>query len=297
MGGGSYSEKSRSVRAVDEGYHTKPVQEVFKSRSLDNDMDPKGVVRRESRDSDEHPNSVAIILALDVTGSMYRIPHDLVKDGLPKMMSNIIERGVADPQLLFLAVGDHKSDDAPLQVSQFESSDELLDKWLTTVWLEGNGGGNGGESYFLPWYFAAKHTETDDWEKRGNKGFLFTIGDEPTHQHISADSLKEIMGGGEHKDWNIEELYAAACERYNVFHLHVKEGSNGSRQDVMNGWKDLIGDNLIIVDDFRDVPKLIADKIIGDYNGKAIKSPVVETTEEVKEEQSTESSSDKEEML
>lgn len=39
---------------------------------------------RECRDSEEHPETTPIIIALDVTGSMGRIPHDLVKNQLPK---------------------------------------------------------------------------------------------------------------------------------------------------------------------------------------------------------------------
>ena len=69
-------------------------------------------------------------------------------------MDKIIQSGIKDPQVLFLAIGDHECDTSPLQVGQFESSDELLEHWLTHVWLEGGGGGNRGESYALAWHFA-----------------------------------------------------------------------------------------------------------------------------------------------
>jgi hypothetical protein len=45
--------------------------------------------------------SIPIIVALDVTGSMGRIPHDLAKVGLPNMMGGIIEHGIPRPQILF----------------------------------------------------------------------------------------------------------------------------------------------------------------------------------------------------
>ena len=44
-------------------------QEMFKSRGLDPALDPKNAIR-ECCDTDEHPNTIPVILALDVTGSM-----------------------------------------------------------------------------------------------------------------------------------------------------------------------------------------------------------------------------------
>ena len=43
---------------------------IYTSRSVKPEFDPKGIPMRESRDSDDHPNSNAIIIGLDVTGSM-----------------------------------------------------------------------------------------------------------------------------------------------------------------------------------------------------------------------------------
>ena len=258
MGGGFYSISDCFVRSVSKGYETKSANEIFTEKRLSSDMNPFGVKIRESRDSQEHPNSVAIILALDVTGSMGHIPHELIRKGLPTIMGSIIEAGIADPQLLFLAIGDHVWDDAPLQVAQFESNDELLDKWLTSIYLEGGGGGNGGESYSLAHYFAAMHTSIDCFEKRGQKGFLFTIGDEPTLKSYPASVIKGIMGESEARDYTATELLEEAQKTYNVYHLHVKKGSNGENPKVMNGWKEILGDNLIIVEESEDIPKIIA---------------------------------------
>lgn len=261
MGGGLYSIDNRLVRATSLGYATKSAHEIFTQRSINNAMNPHGVTIRESRDSVEHPNSLAIILALDVTGSMGSVPHHLVKEGLPNIMGAIIQKGMPDPQLLFLAIGDHECDESPLQVGQFESSDELLDKWLTDVYLEGGGGGNAGESYLLAWYFASFHTSIDCFEKRNEKGFLFTIGDEPTLKSIPKSRLQNIMGNGQYDNFSATVLFDKAREKYNVYHLHIRETGAGSRQETIDGWKQLIGDNLILVERHEDVSRIISEII------------------------------------
>lgn len=262
MGLKSYSRADDKAHAF---YASASPSEIFKQSSVNNAMSPKGVKIRESRDSKEHPNSLAILLALDVTGSMRTIPHHLIKEGLPNVMGSIIEKGIKDPQVLFVGIGDHECGDrAPLQVGQFESSDELLDKWLETIYLEGGGGGNDGESYLLAWYFAAKHTSIDCFEKRKEKGFLFTIGDEPCLKKIPASRLKEIMGEGQFENFDARELLDQARKAYNVYHIHIGQGNNGQRQDVKDGWKQLMGDGLIICENYEDVPKIISDIVTKD---------------------------------
>jgi hypothetical protein len=262
MGSGSYSYSDRALRSESMGYTTKSEREIFTERSINLEMSPNGVTLRESRDSKEHPNSVPIILALDVTGSMGSIPHFLVKEGLPEMMDKIIKSGVPDPQVLFLGIGDHECDEAPLQVGQFESSDELLDHWLTKLWIEGNGGGNDGESYHLAWMFAGRYTSTDHFEKRGKKGILFTVGDEPVLKDLPSRVQKLIMGDGQYSNTTSAELLDKAKEKYNVFHLHLLQGHNGNRQSVKDGWKQLLGDNVIFVQRREEVAQIIADKVV-----------------------------------
>ena len=268
MGWGYYSVDDRKARSAKLGYSTKNINEIFSQESISNAMDPQKIQIRESRDSQDHPESISIILALDVTGSMGSIPHYLVKEGLPHIMGNIIERGLKDPQLLFLAIGDHECDRYPLQVGQFESNDELLDKWLTEVYLEGGGGGNGGESYLLAWYFGGFHTVIDCYEKRKEKGVLFTIGDEPNLNGITSTQLKEIMGKGQFKDYSSLELLSKAREIYNVYHLHIKETASGRTQTVMDGWKEVLRENLIIVENSKEISKIIPEIVSSVYSKK-----------------------------
>lgn len=242
-----------------------PADDIFTNTSkqqIDPGMDPNGLTVRESRDSVEHPNSLAVYFSLDETGSMDTIPIYLVKNKLGKLMNTIIAHGVPDPQILFGGIGDHYSDHSPLQVGQFESGNDELDKWLTAIELEGNGGGNGGESYGLAYLVAARHTSIDCFEKRGIKGFLFTVGDEPPHMVFEADKLKKILGYTEASDLKIEDLLEEARRMYHVFHIHVNESRRvepGSTLETR--WKKLLGENFLIMDDKDSIAELVATTI------------------------------------
>lgn len=271
MGGGIYSYEASVSYST--SLKTKAPSEIF-SRSFNNAMCPFEVLLRESRDSDEHPESFPIILALDVTGSMGTIPVHLVKNDFPVIMKNIMDSGIKDPQILFMGVGDHECDRAPLQVGQFESSDTLLNKWLTDLWLESGGGGNEGESYFLPWYFT-RNTVTDHMEKRGQKGVLITIGDEPVLKEISKRDL-DVIFGGQNQNYTAAELLELAGEKYHVFHIHMNNTRAGSLPQVINGWKQLMGDKVRFADSKESVAGVIVSIIREVYaeqsNGRPLTS-------------------------
>jgi hypothetical protein len=269
MGGGpSYSVESRSFRATSEGYFTKSTQEVFKQKRLHPKMDPAQAWLRESRDSENHPNSLAIVIALDVTGSMGHIPHELCKDGLPTVIGTIMQAGVEHPQVLFLAIGDHECDTSPLQVGQFETSDDLMDFWLTNVYLEGGGGPNGGESYSLAHYFVGHHTSIDCFEKRKQKGFLFTIGDEPNLLNYPESMFKHLMEKGQHRKYTAKELVEKAMETYFVYHIHLASSRSDSSGRIAENWKALLGQNYIVLNDQNDIPKTIAKLIMQNYDNQ-----------------------------
>lgn len=253
------------MRAVSAGFYSKSVDEIFeqnKKQMIHESMVPKNAKLRESNDSEAHPNSVPIIVALDVTGSMRKIPHDLIKDGLPTLMSRIIQKGVPDAALLFLAIGDHECDRYPLQVGQFESGDAELDMWLTRTYLEGGGGGNAGESYILAHYFAARHTRIDCFDKRKQKGILVTIGDEPFLKSLPTGAIHEIMGNDEAVQGPIkmEDILKECQERYDVYHIHVLHSDQARHS--LGVWKELLGQNCLTVEDFTQIPEVIAESII-----------------------------------
>lgn len=269
MGGGTYNVSSRSLRSEKLSYTTASTETLFtqtKSKKIHPLVDPKqikavkGQLIRECRDSAEHLNSFPIILALDVTGSMREIPRKFLATGLPTLISKVMQHGLEDPSLMICAIGDSAAGDrAPLQVGEFEASDLELDNWLQRMWPEGGGGGNRGESYLWSWYFAAKHTSTDHFEKRGKKGILITIGDEPCLSAISSREFEEVLGES-HQPCSDIDLLKDAQTKYEVYHMHVIEGDQGERS--LPYWQNLLGQNCIVVKNHNDLAEKIADLII-----------------------------------
>src|SRR5687767_1614620 len=217
MGYGNYSLAAHT--ALIAGRAHKPGTEVFRQSQCHALMNPKGLKVRECRDSADHPESLGIAFALDVTGSMGDIPRLLAKEELPNFMKLLTACNVTDPQLMFMAVGDATSDNASLQVGQFESTAELMDQWLTWSFLEGGGGGTGHESYELAFYIAAQHTDTDNWVKRKKKGYFFMTGDELPYPAVSRHQVEALIAEKLDEDIPIEEVIAAAAESYHLFFL------------------------------------------------------------------------------
>lgn len=243
MGHGNYSHAAHAALIADRA--DRPAREVFKQRGCHALMNPRGLKVRESRDNADHPNSLGIVFALDVTGSMGAIPDLLARKELPTFMKLLTECGVRDPQLMFMAIGDATSDNAPLQVGQFESTAELMDQWLTWSYLEGGGGGSGCESYELAFYVLAQHTDMDCFSKRKHKGYLFMTGDELPYPAVSRHQVESLIGDRLDEDLPLEEVIAAASETYNLFFL-VPDLER--RLNCEGRWRELLGDRVICME-------------------------------------------------
>lgn len=221
-----------------------------------------GLNIRESRDSAEHPESLPIIVVFDVTGSMGTIPM-IVQKGLCELMG-AIKKIVPDPQILVGAVGDSFTDKFPIQVGQFES-DNRIDDTLRSIILEGNGGGQKKESYGLAHYFAADHTSTDHYEKRGKRGFLFTMGDEAPYDVVTANEVSRLFGVAVPRIVeSLASIIKRANERWKIHHLHSADGSYGIELGVVEPWQDLLGRNLHVLYDSSRIVTVISDIIRDD---------------------------------
>lgn len=225
-------------------------------KQVHSQMNPYGVTR-ESRDSSEHPISVAIAVIFDVTGSMGNVPR-VLQTKLGKLMRLLVQKGyVEHPQVLFGAVGDAHCDAVPLQIGQFESGLEMDDD-LGKIFLEGGGGGQVHESYELALYFMARHTAIDCYDKRGKKGYLFTIGDEKPYRAVSRQQVHRYIGDRCLRDIAIERIIGDVAQRYEHFHLIPTQTAHGQSQAVQDRWRSLLGERVLLLDDEAAVCETIA---------------------------------------
>jgi len=239
----------------------------FTTRShaaVDKTFVPKHIEARESRDSDPNPKSTPIILALDCTGSMNPVINEAC-DRMGDLMLEIIKREpITDPHILAMMVGDVECDRMPLQVTQFEADERVIEQFKK-LYVEGGGGGNRYESYHLPWYFAALKCQTDSWAKRKKKGYLFVVGDELPPPTLTKEQLQSVFGRDEPGETLTgEQILRMAEKQWEVFQIVVEQGSNYralGHDASMKPWVNLLGQRAIRLSDIKALPEVVVSAI------------------------------------
>lgn len=265
MGSGAWSSETYSSRLTDWGFASvdclasSSVGQVYKSRRLDPMLDPHGVVR-ECCDSEEHPNTIPVILALDVTGSMGSAC-TMCAAKLDEIMTKLYGE-VQDVQFMMMGIGDLSYDSAPIQATQFESDIRILDQ-TTKTYFEGGGGGNNFESYTAAWYFGLHNTKLDCWS-RGRKGIIITLGDEPLNPYLPKKPLNKVLGSTEQADVDTDRLYREVCEKFDIYHIAITNNSSYWRykNEIKNSWGELLGQRLFVAES-DDLPKIVS-QIVND---------------------------------
>lgn len=283
MGSGRWTEDSFRSYSMARGYSVNKSgaidgnysnQEMFKSRNLVAELNPKNVIR-ECCDSEEHPNVVPVILALDVTGSMGQAAVEVSKK-LNVVMTELYNK-VDDVEFMIMGIGDMACDSCPAQASQFESDIRIADQ-LEKVYFEFGGGGNGFESYTLPWYFALNHTKIDAINKRGKKGIIITMGDEPINPYLpirgNRASFESVFGDTLEENIDTTTLYNQVKDKFEVFHIHVNHGNVSNMYSFENcgpTFAKVIGEDHVINATLDDISEHIIS-IISNYANNEVNS-------------------------
>lgn len=256
MGGGSwsyndydsYTSSTRGVSTKDYLNTHSTAQEVYVSRSLAPELNPYKITR-ECHDSEEHPNTLPVILALDVTGSMGDASVKVAKKLNEIMTTLYADPNIKDIEFCVMGIGDLAYDHAPIQMSQFESDVRIAEQ-LDKIYFEGNGGGNKYESYTAAWYMGARHTNLHCWN-RGKKGIIITMGDEGPNPYLPQYNLERVTGDKLQGDVETAALYEEVTEKYDVYHISVDDPSSSYRYYVTalnlpKAWGDLLGDHYFV---------------------------------------------------
>jgi len=223
MGCGSFSASSMASYSTSLGreydFDTHRVKgQTFEARHIDPALDPRGFKVRECCNSEEHPNTIPVILALDVTGSMGEACAETAA-AIGKIVTSLYDK-FADIEFCIMGIGDLDYDLAPIQMSQFES-DVRIAVSLDKVYMEHGGGGNDFESYTSAWYMGLHRTKLDCYDKQGRKGIIITMGDEPLNPYLPARELNAAIGGSEQADIETKALYQQAIQKFDIFHIAV----------------------------------------------------------------------------
>jgi len=175
-------------------------------------------------------NETAIVVALDVTRSRGN-DSKVVYEKLPMFIGQIELKGyVKGAGISFAAIGDANSDQAPLQVGQFEA-DNRLDEELSKFWIEEGGGGTGQESYELAAYFYARHSKLACLDK-GKKGYFFFVGDEGFYPSVSPQQIKDICGRDVTAPIPSSEIFKELQQKYHVFFVQPKKSWEARKAGV-----------------------------------------------------------------
>ncbi len=254
MGYGSYSAadwaKLKNSRKLSGGQN---VEEVFKNTSCNPKFDPLFIGTRECFDSTDHPNTTPIVVGLDVTGSMGYLAVEIATGALNDLIMKLYSTGsVEDPALMCAAYGDYQ-DDSPLQVSQFESDIRIAEQ-LLEIYFEN--GGSGDVTPTLLWEFLARHTNIDAIKKRGQKGYVFTIGDEAEIRNDEVSRTIERVIGDKIPNATRESILAEVSEKFNVFHIMVGNRTNDNNAAILPGHKICISESEI-----KQIPEIIISTI------------------------------------
>lgn len=278
MGGGSWTTKSfcdyttasKSVTLDELRSINASAQTFYSAYKLSDKLNPKNVMR-ECRDSEEHPNTLPVILALDVTGSMGGAAVEVAKK-LNDIMTELYTSSIVkDIEFCIMGIGDFACDIAPLQISQFESDVRIAEQ-LDELFFEGGGGGNAYESYTSAWYMGLHHCDLDCW-KRGKKGIIITLGDELPNPIIPKDNMRQdssfvkYIGDSLQADIETKDLYKEVIDKFNVYHISVDDIQTSYKyynktRHIDEQWQNLIGEKNYYVTNLDSLSNTIVNIIL-----------------------------------
>ncbi len=208
-------------------------------RTVSTGKSPVGqVIKSDSKD--------LVVIRFDVTGSN-ETNAKIFFEKLP-LLHQDGTRYLPDLQISFGAVGDANSDHYPLQIRDFKAG-KALDGELNALFLEGNGGGQGMETYELAGLYDLKRCEIP----KAVNPFYFLLCDEGYYKDINPDHVKEYIGIDLAEPMTADEVWKQLKQKFKVYILRCSCTHNYSEYteiEVHKQWVKTFGaDHVILMED------------------------------------------------
>lgn len=252
--------------------HTSPKQHKVNTRKTKSDKAPKQKSNKPFRDFSRFTNtqhkkipgakhhikskaSNVIIYIQDVTGSMDQWPSEIFKR-LPLLFEEACKyMGTQDLEILFIAHGDARTDDHPIQVAHFESGPKL-DEHLTSFYTDCGGGGQGTESHELVAYYILTQTDTSS----AQNVYTFFVTDEAGCDAIDNKHVCTHLDGKANSEFiNTQDIFHALRRRMKIFTI-LREARFYNTARIKNWWvKTLEKEYVLPLDD----PRRVVDVMLG----------------------------------
>lgn len=273
MGSGSFTTTSYASYSTSRGksfdsFTGRVSGQEFHATRIDESLNPKKFKVRECANSGEHPNTIPVILGLDVTGSMGSACKETA-EALGVIITNLYKK-YKDVEFCVMGIGDLAYDSAPVQMSQFES-DVRIAEALDKIYMEMGGGGNRYESYTAAWYMGLNRTKLDAFDKQGRKGIIITMGDEPLNPFLPVSELNRSVNATEQGNIETKDLYEAARKKFDIYHIAVDSPDDSYswyKNDIKESFGKLLGQNFkvsTINDLAKTIEECISHSIEGSY--------------------------------
>lgn len=207
-----------------------------------------------------HPDAVQIIVVVDQTGSNRSNPI-VIRNHIAKLLGLLTLQGyVPHPAIQLVFMGDSRSDQYYIQISEFESAIEQIEEILTAVVLEGNGGGQRREDYGE----VALALMDKDVIRNDNKTFVFFIGDEMPYEVTESWRMKHYYGIVQEGDFTREEIFTELrtwCDD-NLFLIRCVDTQHFHSTEILSVWKQLLpAEHILTLDNAENVCDLIAGTV------------------------------------
>lgn len=192
-----------------------------------------------------------IVIATDVTGSMAKWP-SIIFEKLP-LLGKEVERYAPGYSISFTAFGDSKCDSYPLQVRDFDKG-EALDKHLSELYPEGNGGSE-KESHNIAAYYYNEHCKID----KAIKPIFIMITDVDSHEDLTSGEIKRYIGDKiQSEALSSVDIFKKLSEKFSVYVL-----LKGTA--YFEYWKEIFGAQRVkVLEEPRDIVEIIIGVIAGE---------------------------------